>query len=140
MESLVTKLSADETVETPLTEQQTAKLKKLVEENGFSEAFQNRLAGFLMNINAVNVKNLLNKWADATKFGITKDDVTAWSKLRNAAAHGRRFTGGSVEERQEQFHKSDRIESLINRLVLSMMKYEGRFHDTADWKFKPFPS
>lgn len=140
VESLVNKLSAGEDIAAPLTDEQSEALKKAVIGMKFSDAFQKRLAGFLTNINAVNVKNLLNKWADESRLGITRADATAWSALRNATAHGHRLSGGDAAKRQEQVRNRARVESLINRLVLSMMKYEGRFHDTADWQFKPFPS
>ena len=140
VESFAELLGSEAHSETTLTGDQKISLMAFVTDSKFDSTFNNRLHGFLNTVNAPNARNMLEEWSRIGYSGITSDDVAAWSKLRNAAAHGRRIWSDDFERNQEALNRARRVETMINRLVLDQMGYVGHFYDYVEWNHKPMLS
>ncbi|HKW29868.1 MAG TPA: hypothetical protein VJT54_11060 [Verrucomicrobiae bacterium] len=80
------------------------------------------------------------KWL---KINLTKDEMAAWSDLRNPLAHGRFDVDiESPTEIQDKLDQAARVANIVNKFVLAMIGYEGTYRDystidypTCDFRF-----
>ncbi|MCD4727918.1 MAG: hypothetical protein K8R46_09665, partial [Pirellulales bacterium] len=71
--------------------------------------------------------------------GIEIADVDAWNRLRNRAAHGRLLMDGDSKiDMQKHLNALNRVENIVNKLLLNAMQYEGKYYDHADRQVKQF--
>jgi hypothetical protein len=123
-----------------LTAEQLDSLRQFVTDAGYPEVFLRRLNGFLGGLDALSATNILNNWARADFCGTTPDDVRAWRDLRNEAAHGQRLWSDDFAENQESIRRRYRVETMINRVVLSAIGYAGPYCDYADnFEYRQLP-
>lgn len=139
LESLIKLLAPHVFTTQTLSDEQKAELLSCIRSMGLGERVVNRFSGFSGRMDELSPKNLLRAWADKGLLGISKEDVQAWDRLRNRAAHGAvLLAGGDYAERQKEITALDRIKNVLNKLILNAMKYEGHFFDLNEISPKPF--
>jgi len=110
--------------------------------NGHSERFLKRLKGCVGDFKRLGANDILHDWVNRKVVGVTKEDIEAWKKIRNASAHGYVDRSDNRCKLQNQLYQHDRVENLINKIVLQLMGYTGDFIDYAHCGISssPFPS
>lgn len=130
--------------DTELVAREVASLRELMSANRdrLSERFRSRIDGFLAGLGHQRPKDILYGFLETGLFSVDKGDIAAWEKTRNPAAHAG-FVG--VEEDAERYQtnldKLFRLEDLINRLVLGVVGYRGKYVSYRDspWQVREFP-
>jgi hypothetical protein len=140
LESLVKLLVRRATTrKSSITEQQKDKIISSIEEIGLSSRTVDRFKGFIGKLDEVSPKNQLHSWAEQEVLGIDREDVKAWDRLRNRAAHGRLLMDGtSRPEEQITWTALRRVKNIVNKLLLNAMQYEGNYYDYAECQMKGF--
>lgn len=104
-------------------------LLALLEANprSISNTFRNRLNGWLNTLSQPpSPATVLRGWAKSGILGVTSEDAEAWQRTRNSVVHANRVRMSTDRERlQGQLDEFDRVQNLLNRIVLHLMGYEG---------------
>jgi hypothetical protein len=107
-----------------------------------TKRFLERVRGFVNNISQPRPIDVLWSWHNEGLLGITPEDVAAWKQSRNPAAHGS-LAGKrlSREELQRRFDRFVQVQNLVNRIVLHLIGYHGRYVDYSQvgWPEAEFP-
>lgn len=99
--------------------------------------FVNRLTGCMSAFKHARPVESLNKWLEAGLLNVQKEDISAWKQLRNAIAHA--SADGFPKERSEKqdfLRKLQRVQSLMNRIILQLIGFDGEYTDYN----QPYPS
>lgn len=102
---------------------------------GFSEQFLNRLNGLGGMFGKLSANEIFRDWISRGVLGITQDDFEAWKAIRHPSAHGRLTDAGSQDELQTRVFRHDRVQNLLNKIVLQLMKYTGAYIDYSQPNF-----
>jgi hypothetical protein len=95
-----------------------------------SPRFAARLGGLLGTLSHRRPVDVLRDWAQRGILGVTSADIEAWNETRNAVAHARMVgPAPSRDELQSQTARFDRLQNLMNRIVLQLMGYDGPYVD-----------
>ncbi len=95
----------------------------------FSVSFLNRLMGMLGMFSNLSANEIFRDWEHRQILGITKQDRQAWNELRNPSAHGRLTEAEDRSELQTRITRHDRVQNLLNKVLLQLMGYKGKFID-----------
>ena len=110
--------------------------------DGVSDRFANRLRGFLGMLGQRRPVDALRDWQEHGILSVAKEDVDAWQNTRNPSAHGK-LVGPAPDRDQLQTRMSryHRLQNLINRIVLHLVGFRGRYVDYAQpgWVETDFP-
>src|SRR5687767_5056594 len=85
----------------------------------------------------------LRDWADRGILGITAEDIEAWSRTRNPAAHaGLVAPTKDRDETQVLLNRYHRVLNMLNRIVLQLIGYTGQYTDYSrpGWPDVEFPA
>lgn len=118
-------------------------LEKWLGQKEVSEAFANRLRGTVAAFKHRRPADVIWDWQRKGLLGVTQEDIDAWKKARNRAAHGAAVTLPEDKRKlQEAYLQFVREINLINRVVLQMMGYRGLYVDygSAWWPEVEFPA
>lgn len=111
--------------------------------DGLTSRFVSRLSGFLGVIGKRRPVDVLQDWQKRGLLGVTDDDIRAWKGIRNPSTHGYLF-GLSLNpaDLQTRLSRYYRVVNLINRIVLQLIGYGGRYVDYAhaQWREVEFPA
>jgi hypothetical protein len=108
-----------------------------------SARFLKRMHGFVAALRHRRPIDTLWDWEHQGILSVTAEDIRAWESIRNPAAHGGLFTNvPSPDDLQAILNAHHRVQNLINRLVLHLIDYQGRYVDYAQpgWPETPFPA
>jgi hypothetical protein len=108
-----------------------------------SQRFYERVRGFLGTLDHRRPADILRSWERRGVLGITRADVEAWQETRNAAAHGTLIHWPTDrDELQSRVTRLNRVYNVINRVVLQLMCYRGRYIDYSGpgWPEADFPA
>lgn len=98
-----------------------------------------RFQGFMGRMNAPTGANALSEWCRTRFLDFTGEDWEAWD-FRNRSAHGNlSLYGDDFEDRKNSVAKRDRIHNMINKLVLHVIGYRGKYFDYATHQAQDFP-
>ena len=97
--------------------------------DGFSESFLKRLDGMSGNFSNLSPNEIFRNWEDRGMLGVTKQDRDAWSEIRNPSAHGGLSEAIDREELQTRITRHIRLRNLINRVLLQLIGYRGKYID-----------
>lgn len=119
-------------------------LKEWLDSNpeGLTQPMNARIRGFIGQLKQKRAIDVLRDWQTREILGVTKDDVDAWKKTRDLSAHAKLITPASDrEELQSRMSRLHRIQSLMNRIVLQLAGYRGRYVDYSrdGWPDADFP-
>lgn len=107
-----------------------------------TKRFLERVRGFVNNLGHPRPIDVLWSWHRAGVLSITPEDIKAWEKSRNPAAHGA-LAGNrpTREELQQRFDRYIRVQNLINRTSLHLIGYRGLYVDYSQpgWPDAAFP-
>jgi hypothetical protein len=87
-----------------------------------SPRFIKRIEGFLNSLQHLRPVDILRDWERRGVLGVTNDDIVAWQRTRNAAAHAR--LAGPVEDRIELQDRLSRYHRVLN-LILKQASAEA---------------
>lgn len=139
LESLIKKVCANRPHRSSISAQQAESIFQHLEAIQLPQNITNRFRGFIDKLDVANPKNVLHEWAANGAMGLTKADINAWDFLRNSAAHGRLlWDDDQIEEKQKHLQKLHRVKNIINKILLSVMSYKGRYFDYTEWCPKEF--
>lgn len=140
VEGMVKKLGSKNTQE-PIDPELNKAVLEIVRNYDEDETLEKRFEGMMNSMGSVRVKDILLRWSESGVLGITNDDYKSWDRLRNDAAHGKNLMSPemSEEQRQQRFTDLDRMQILINKLILQAANYSDRFLDRSTGKFISFP-
>jgi hypothetical protein len=97
-----------------------------------SPSFHARLTGLLKSMSDRRPVDVLRDWEARHILGVTREDIDAWQKTRNPAAHGALpMPGLDREDLQLAYSRSNHVLNLINRVVLQLLDYKGTYRDYA---------
>lgn len=101
-----------------------------------------RLRGYVGTLGHRRPKDILEDWRTRGILGVCREDITAWSEIRNSAAHAESSeTGEDRAKLQAQITQYHRVANLINRVVLQLVGYRGAYIDYANlWQLVDFPA
>lgn len=145
LEGLV-KLSVESDVEfdSGVLPDDVARLRSWLKDNPYQlgERLVNRIQGLLSNINSKRPDDILHHWRSSNMLSVTRKDIKAWKDLRNPAAHASLSMSDDPSELQAQYDDYDSVLTLINRVALWLMSYEGPYKDygTRGWPDREFLS
>ncbi len=136
-----------ESIGLALTEQQEKARKVFLRylkknKGSLGERFTNRILTFLNRIDSADTKDFLRKWAEDGTHGIVGADLKSWDMVRHPVAHGELLFDlgeGDLDKLKERFKHAKRVETLVNKLVLSAMGYQGGYYDHAEYCWKRLP-
>lgn len=109
---------------------------------GLSPRFISRLNGFVGSMHHPRPQDILEGWRQKGHLRVTKEDIDAFTRTRNPAAHGSLIgKKGSRGQVQAAANDDTRITHLLNRIVLHLMGYTGKYVDytTPTWSAADFP-
>jgi hypothetical protein len=97
-----------------------------------------RMTGFVQSLEHRRPKDRLHRWLRHGDLSISEADISAWSRVRNAIAHGRLPQRPELQDWLDDFY---RIANIINHLALRMMGYKGLFrnYSSEGWPDEEFP-
>lgn len=107
-----------------------------------SPRFVKRMRGFISALGHRRPIDILAEWQQEGRLGITADDIKAYGDLRNPAAHGHVVLHRAGPEIwQREFDHYSRVANIMNRLVLHLIGYRGRYIDYSQngWPDADFP-
>jgi hypothetical protein len=104
---------------------------------GFSPPFLNRLGGLTGMFRNLSANEIFRAWVSRGILGVTRDDSQAWSDTRNPSAHGSLAAAGSHDELQTRVSRHDRVQNLLNKILLQLMGYTGVYIDYAQPGYPP---
>lgn len=109
---------------------------------GFTPQFLNRLNGITGIFRNLSTNEIFRDWMTRGVLGVSRDDFQAWNDTRNPIAHGRVGPAADQAELQTRVSRHDRIQNLMNRIILQMMGYTGVYIDYAQRGHPPadFPA
>lgn len=126
------------------TERDKAAIEEWLTANNasLSKRFVKRLRGFIGALDHRRPVDILWEWQRSGRLGVTAEDIYAWEKTRNPAAHG--SLAGRAPERTElqlQLSRLYRVFNLMNRIVLELIGFEGQYVDYSkpNWPEGDFP-
>jgi hypothetical protein len=105
--------------------------------SGFSQPFLNRLNGLAGMFKNLSANEIFRDWVNRGVLGVTKEDFQAWSETRHPSAHGQLAAAGNQEELQIRVFRHDRVQNLLNKILLQLMGYTGVFTDYAQSGYPP---
>jgi hypothetical protein len=108
-----------------------------------SPRFIKRLEGFLDGLRHRRPVDILHGWQARGVLAVTRADLEAWENGRNPAAHGvLAWPAVDHEKRQALFSRFYRVLNLLNRVILQLMGFRGRYRDYAQpsWPEVDFPA
>jgi len=105
-----------------------------------TERFLKRVRGFINTLGQRRPIDVLWEWQREGMLGIVPEDIEAWERIRHPSAHGA-FAGPLPEltKLQRRLDRSHRIQNLLNRIVLHLIGYRGKYMDYACWAEAEFP-
>lgn len=109
----------------------------LSQPTGLSQQFLNRLDGLVGSFRNLSANEIFRDWISRGVLGVTRDDFDAWRETRNPSAHGRLTAAGSHDELQTRIFRHDRVQNLLNKIVLQLMGYAGTYIDHAQPGYPP---
>lgn len=92
-----------------------------------SPRFKDRLSGFINSLANPRPQDILHKWREHGVLGIGREDIKSWSTLRNGVAHANITIPDQPAELQIQSHQYDCVVTLMFKMVLQLMGYEGMY-------------
>ena len=105
---------------------------------GFSPQFLKRLGGLKGMFTSLGPKDILRDWTARGVLGVTKEDMDAWSDIRNPSAHGRLTTKTESQPAlQVRVTRHARVQSLLNRIILKLIGYTGEYIDYSQPGYPP---
>lgn len=112
---------------------------------GVTTEFANRMSGFLGSVLSAERRTIdvLRDWQSRSILGVSREDVEAWRLIRHPAAHGSMIgREWEFEELDEEVVQLTRLNNLVNRIVLQLAGYRGRYIDYAlpGWPLVEFPA
>lgn len=110
---------------------------------GFTEQFLKRLSGLKGMFTNLSPKDIFRDWIARGVLCVTKEDMDAWNDLRNTSVHGNLSTTmDSKPKLQESVSRNARVQSVLNRIILKLIGYEGEYIDYSKPGYSPaaFPS
>jgi hypothetical protein len=102
-----------------------------------------RLRGFVGMLGQRRPIDVLREWQERGLLGVSKEDVEAWQNTRNPSAHGKLLgPAPNREALQTRMSRYYRMLNLINRILLHLVGYRGRYVDYAQegWPEVEFPA
>lgn len=113
---------------------------KCLEEGGLA-SWTRRVSGFLRSrIKRPTANDVLHQWAKKALIGITHEEIECWKAVRHPTAHGDALIGHSRQQVQENSTNFTRVNNLLNKLILQVSGYKGKFYDYAKWDKSDFPA
>jgi len=104
---------------------------------GFSQAFLNRLNGLTGMFSSLSGNEIFRNWMSRGVLGVTREDFQAWSEMRHPSAHGEFAVAGSQDELQARVSRHDRVQNLLNKILLQLMGYTGVYIDYSQPGYTP---
>lgn len=101
-----------------------------------------RLRNFLRGLPSRAPSDVLWDWRRKGLLGISREDIEAWKRTRHPAAHAGLI--GPIQDRdrlQARVTRFFRVQNLMNRVILRLMNYQGRYVDYSQqgWPEVNFP-
>jgi len=94
------------------------------------ESFVNRVQGCMGSFKSVRPVDSLNKWQSSSLLNVQKEDIKAWSSLRNSLAHASAIGLPADRDKKQHFFRNlQRVQSLNIRIVLQLMGFDGFYTD-----------
>ena len=119
-------------------------VKEAVEGMPVQERIKQRFRSMMDRTNERSVRTTLHNLRTNRYAGINREEVVAWTKLRNNVMHGDPAVVGEDDTVwQKAITRHYRVMNLINKLVMAQADYRGRFFSYPDWSvttFEPLPS
>jgi hypothetical protein len=140
LEGLAKRLAKQLGLTVAITDQQKEQVTAFLRGQNFENDLIGRFSGFMGKLNEKSGANAISEWAATGFLGFNDADKKAWRTLRNQTAHGNlQLFGTDFDSNQEMVGSRDRVHNMINRLVLHVMGFTGRYFDYATWKPSSFP-
>ncbi|QDV59456.1 hypothetical protein [Rosistilla oblonga] len=117
------------------------RLKDQLHAMDYSASTKERLTSLLGMVRNRSAKDRLFAIQRAGWGGVSVDEISSWSALRNKVMHGDSPIGdGSLPRFQNAVTHSAKIANLINRMVLQSAGYSGSFFDYSTWMPAELPA
>jgi hypothetical protein len=110
--------------------------------NELSPRFVTRLRGWADGVYDRRPVDVLLDCKKLGLFPVDDADVRAWKKVRNPTLHGGRGAMSTGDEQiQDNLDCLFRLQNLLNRVILHLMDYSGRYKDYGQpgWPERDFP-
>jgi hypothetical protein len=104
-------------------------------ERSYPETLVNRIGGMLGGLEMVRPKDRMLGLVGGG--AVSKDDIAAWVRVRNAAVHTRQITSSDLEdsELQRRFDQLHQVYRLMHGMVFHLIGYSGPYSNYAEWGF-----